>query len=94
MKEVIWTDERGFKHRSLLRDNDPDNLGSAGIPLDPPDLFHLDWDGLVRELHNLLVDKKLSTWEDVQRSGNGVSSSIQTVLKRPIIALYRHKEDK
>ena len=93
MKEVIWIDENGFKHRSLLRDNDPDNLGHAGVPLDPPDLHHLDWDALVRDLHNLFVDKGLSTWQDVQKSGSGVSSSIQTVFKRPIIGLFK-QEDK
>lgn len=92
MKIVEWVDEQGFKHKSLLRDQDPDRLAPSGVPLDPPDLNRLDWEGLKRELHNLLLEKGLRTWKDVQKSQNGVTSSIVTVFKRPIISLYKSEE--
>jgi hypothetical protein len=91
MKNVVWTDGDGYKHVSRLRDRDPDHMAPEGIPLDPPDLSQLDWQEIQRELHNLLVDKELFTWKDVQRSQNGVSSSILSVMKRPIVALYRNR---
>jgi len=90
MKIVVWTDDRGYKHRSMLRDRDPDRMAPEGIPLDPPDLSQLDWEGLVKDLHNMLIDKELSTWDEVQKSQTGVTSSILSVMKRPIVALYRN----
>ena len=91
MKVVIWVDEDGYKHRAMLRDADDDELApTAGIPLEaPPDLRHLNWEGLARDLHNLLVERGLVTWDDVVAAQNGVTSAIVTVFKRPIIALYR-----
>lgn len=90
MKIVVWTDGGGYKRRSMLRDRDPDQMAPEGIPLDPPDLSQLDWEEIKRELHNALVDKGLSTWGDVQRQQNGVTSSILSVMKRRVVALYRN----
>lgn len=89
MKRVIWTDGKGYKHASLIRDSDDPSLAPEGIRCDPPDLDQLNWKTIRRELHNALVERGLSTWEDVQRSQNGVTSTILGVLRRPIIALYR-----
>ncbi len=92
MRVVTWVDKNGYKHRSLLRDQDPDRLAESGIPLDPPNLHRLDWDELVRELHNLLVDREISDWDSVQRNQNAITSSIITVFKRPIVGLFRTEE--
>jgi len=91
--KVVIHEENGIKRAYLLRDSDPDHLAPSGIPLGPPDLTRLNWDGLVRDLQNLLVEKGLFTWNDVQKAQNGVTSSIVTVFKRAIIALYK-TEDK
>lgn len=88
-KLVIWTDADGYKHRSFLRDSDPDHIAPAGIPDDPPPLDRLDWEAIKRDLHNLLLDRGLINWQDVQDSGNGVSSAVVTVLKRHVVGLYR-----
>lgn len=88
MRRVIWTDNDGVKHCSLLREDDPDHLAPNGVPHDPPDLSRLDWDGIRVELHNLLVDRGLLTWNDVVASQNGVTASILSVMKRKILALY------
>jgi len=92
MRLVTWTDEDGYRHQSLLRDNDPDTDALYGIPQDPPDLHALDWEGIIREMHNLLLDRGLITWRDVQASHNGVTAVIQTVLKRKMVELYRSQE--
>jgi hypothetical protein len=91
MKSVIWTDEEGYRRRSLLRDVDPDHLAPQGIPADVPDLSHLDWDDIQRELHNALVERGLFTWTDVQRAQNGVTSAVTQVFKKRLIALYKLK---
>lgn len=92
MKIVTYLDERGYMRSAMLRDNDPDHAAPAGIPLNPPDLDQIDWDEVKRELHNLLVERGLYTWHDVQVAQNGVSSSIQDVLKSKIIRLYKLME--
>ena len=92
LKLVTWTDENGYRHQSLLRDTDPDTAAPSGIPQDPPDLHSLDWENIIREVHNLFVDRGLITWRDVQASHNGVSAVIQTVLKRKIVEMYKLQE--
>lgn len=94
MKTIIWVDADGYKHRSLLRDKDPDHLAkTAGIPADPPDLELLDWEGIKRDLNNVLVDRGLVSWSDVQAAQTGLSSAIVSVIKRRLIYLYRHMEE-
>lgn len=92
LKLVTWTDENGYKHQSLLRDNDPDTDAPNGILQDPPDLNALDWEGIKRDIHNLLLDRGLITWRDVQASHNGVTAVIQTVMKRRMAELYKLQE--
>lgn len=92
MKIVVWTDKDGYNHRSLLRDSDPDSIASSGVPLDPPSVDQLDWEGIKRDLHNALIDRGLHDMQDVQKQQNGVTSSIISVLKRPLMSLYKMQE--
>ncbi len=91
MKTVTWTDERGWKHVSLIPDGVPDTptMRKAGIRQDPPDLSELDWEGIKRELHNSLIDAGLVTWRDVQRQGNSIQGIVMRVIRKPIVELYR-----
>ena len=66
MREVEWTDKDGFRHRSLVRDTDPDSAAPSGILKDPPDLDGLDWTGIQRDMHNAMVERGVSTWTDLQ----------------------------
>lgn len=91
MKLVKWTDKRGYKHLSLLRDDDPDSMAPHGIRRDPPDINQLDWQQIKKDLHNALVERKLSDWRDVQRSKDGITSAILGVLRRKLSNLYRMK---
>ena len=92
MRLVIYEDERGYKHRSLLRDRDPDTMAPKGIIQDPPDLSLLDWEGMRRDIHNALVEQGLVTWADVQRAQNAVSGIVKGVIANRIVALYRQKD--
>ena len=89
MRLVIWTDQRGYTRRSLIRNADPDDKApEIGIPSDPPDLDLVDWTAVAtrfpdldlvefkRKLHNRLVQTGLITWKDVQRSQNGLTSAV------------------
>lgn len=92
MKIVMWTDKDGYNHRSLLRDNDPDDMAPSGVPLDPPSLDRLDWEWLKKQLHNALVDQGLHDMNDVNQKGNGITTAIMAVFKRPLVGLYKIQE--
>jgi hypothetical protein len=90
MKKVTWTDRDGYKHCSLVRDEDPGDYPERGILQDPPNLDSLDWEGVKRDLHNALVDRGLYTWMDVQRR-EGLRGAILSAMKKRLISLYREE---
>lgn len=92
MRKVLWTDEDGYKHLSLVRDDDPDSAAPSGVSCDPPDLRELDWEALVKALQNRLTDNGLTDWKAVQEQQNGITRAIVSILKPQIVALYRTKE--
>lgn len=91
MRLVEWQDEGGYKHLSLVRDGDPDEMAPHGISRDPPDVGELDWQQVRKDLHNLLIDLRLSDWRDVQMSKDGITSAVLGALRRPLSRLYRMK---
>jgi hypothetical protein len=93
MKKVVWIDENGYKRCSEVRDNDPDSLAKSGIPCDPPNIEEIDWDAVKRDLHNLLLERGLTSWQEINRSQGHIKSAIQDVLYRRLIALYRQKDN-
>jgi len=88
MRPVIWEDKRGYLRRSLVRDTDGDGMAEYGIPAGPPDMDLLDWDGIKREINNVLIENEVFSWDDVQRSGTGIAPALN-VLKRHLIHKYR-----
>lgn len=94
MKLVEWTDGRGYKHLSYVKQGDPDEYAKQGmgIPHDPPDLSGLNWPRIRQALHNALVDRRVSTWKEVQQSKGGLTSAILGVLRRELQILYRERE--
>ena len=87
MKLQQYIDDDGYKHLVVLRNNDDDP--SIGIPNDPPDLELLDWAKIKKDIHNLLVDHRLVTWIDIQRSHGKLQNIINSVMKRELITLYK-----
>ena len=59
MREVEWKDRHGYRHRSLVRDTDPDSAAENGIRQDPPDLDLLDWEGIKRDIHNAMIERRI-----------------------------------
>lgn len=92
MREVIYTDGKGRRHRSLVRDDDPDAAAPRGIRRDPPDVRTIDWEKVKLELHNGLVDLGLFTWADVQQKQDFVTGLLLGVLRRRLVELYRAME--
>lgn len=92
MRIVIWTDRGGYNHRALVRDTDPDSSAHMGVPLDPPDLSQLDWEGVQRDIHNRLVDMGLHSYQDILVAQTGITSAINSALKRRILELYKQRE--
>ena len=94
MREVVWTDARGYRQLSLLRDDMTDDQFLRGIPIALVDVADVDWSAVQRELHNELVERRLLTWEDVQNKG-GLRGAVQTVLRREVIRLMKlHSKEK
>lgn len=95
MRQVTWTDGQGYKHRSLVRDTDPDDAAPKGILQDPPSLERIDWEAVKRDLHNALVDGGLCSWREVQAQGaaDGLRGSILAALRNKLIALYREVDN-
>lgn len=91
MRPVVYVDRHGWKRRSLVRDQDGDEMAVKGIPAGPPDLRELDWDVMMREINNAFVDHKLFTWKDINDSQVGLSV-ISGVVKRHVRGLYHEQE--
>lgn len=91
MKEVITTDKRGYRHRVFVRDKDGDGQVEFGIPAGPPDIESLDCEYLKREINRVLIENRLFTWDDVQRSPVGLNAVV-TIVKRAVSGLYRESQ--
>ena len=91
MRTVIWTDRHGYKHRSLVRDGDPDDAAEQGIMQDPPDLHLADWEGVIRDMHNAFIEHGVCSWLEIQKANN-LSSIIFPPVKKRIIGLFRSME--
>ena len=92
MRLVIYEDKDGWKRGSMIRDDDPDSYAPKGLPKNPPDLRGLDWEGISREINNALVDQGLFTWRDVQLAQNGVTSIVNNIVRRRIVALFKQDD--
>lgn len=92
MRQVVWTDKDGFKRVSLIRDTDPEELASSGIPVGPPDLELVDWEEVKRDLNNFLVDHGLLTYRDLMRQNSGVSKAVRSCLTSKIVNLFKFME--
>ena len=91
MRQVIWTDDKGFKKVVMLRDSDPDSMARAGIPVRLP-ADDLDWGAIKRDLNNILIDRGLFTLDDVKASKSGLHNAITYALLRKLTMAYKEKE--
>lgn len=91
MRIVIWTDVDGYKHRSAIRDFDPDELAEHGISQDPPTIHDLDWEAIKRDLHNSLITRGLYDYNDVVRTQNGVTGAIISAMRGRLVTLYKRR---
>lgn len=92
MKRIKWQDDNGFIHFSLVRDCDSDEDYIYGIPDDPPNISEIDWVGVKRDLHNLLVGRGIINLEDIAKVPGGLRNVVETILVRRLQALYILKE--
>jgi len=94
MRLVEWKDDDGWKHLAWVRDSDPDAMAvqGRGISADPVDITELDWGAIKRDLHNQLVNRRLSNFQDVQNQRNGLRGAVLAVLHNRLTTLYKLKE--
>lgn len=91
MKLVTFTDQNGYNHKSLLRDNDTDP--AIGLLQSPPDFTQLDWNEIARNIHNALLDAGLLTVNDVQIRQADFNKIILAKVGKKIFALYQQETD-
>ncbi len=91
MRLVTWEDKDGYLRQAFVKDGDPDSMAKKGMRHEPPDLSQIDWEEVQKDLHNILVQRGLVTWQDVVEQQNSLGPTIASVLKRRLIALYRQK---
>lgn len=90
MKLVTVSDNKGWLKAYWVKDTDADVR--FGIPVNPPDINKLDWDEIKKEIHNQLVERNLTTWQDVQREQSAITSIVNSVVRNRIIQLYKIAE--
>lgn len=59
MRYIVWEDEDGFYHRSLIRMHDADDKAPCGLPADPPGINELDWETIQDDLYSALEKREL-----------------------------------
>jgi len=92
MKTVKWTDSCGLVHAALVRDDDPSELAPMiGIPLDPP-TNKIDLGIILLEVHNALVENKISSWRDVQEHQSILTSTITSVVRKHLVTVFKLQE--
>ena len=92
MRTVIWQDKNGYFRAAMIRDDDPDDMGPQGIPLEPPSLDGLDCGELKKAIHNELVRQGLFTWADVVKGQSAVTGVVTGIVKRHLIQAYRSED--
>ncbi|KKL54554.1 hypothetical protein LCGC14_2264250 [marine sediment metagenome] len=93
MKSIIYEDKEGFLHRVLIKNNDPLTAAEYGLPVGPPDVRDIDWDLMMRQINNVLVEHEIFDWYDAQRKPVGLTAAL-TIFKRHLISLYRLSDTK
>jgi len=89
MRRVVWTDRRGWKRVSLVRDTDPDEAAESGLPLGPPDLSEIDCQEVLKEISNELVDCGILTIADLPRQPNAITQAVRSAMVRRIVVAYK-----
>lgn len=90
MKLLTFTDDEGYNHKSLVRDNDTDP--AIGLIQSPPDLRQLDWEAIVKNIHNALLERELFTIQDVQIRSTEFNQIILARVVKQIYRLYQEQE--
>ena len=94
MKEAVYVDRDGFMHVTLIRDGDAEDAAESGLPIGPPNLDELDWEGAKKEINHMLVDRGLITFQDLQVQMSGLASAVAKPIMKRLIQLYKNQNHK
>lgn len=91
MKEVVYIDEEGRKHLVTMRDDDASELAQEiGIPVELPEIDEV-LEAAKISLHNLMVDRRLYTIDDVYRSNGALANAIKICVLNPLLEIYKEQ---
>jgi hypothetical protein len=92
MRQVTYKDRNGYLRVSLIRDTDPEDMAPKGLPVGPPDFELIDWEEVKRQLSNLLVERGILTYTDIQHNPSAVSSCVRSCLTSRVVNVYKQME--
>ena len=90
MKSILYEDNTGMLHRSLLPDDVPETQALTGLLQDPPPFLELlNWEGMGRTLWNLMVEYGVRDWETHQANPGALNAAIKGAIMNPLIQLLK-----
>ena len=90
MKRVKWLDPNGYLRAALVKNDEDATAGIYGIKVEPPNLDELDWESCKRDLHNMLVEYEIFTWQDLQMRQREFEMALG-IVRRRLVSLYRER---
>jgi len=93
MKRIIYEDDSGVVHCSLLRDIDDENHPEIGVPINPPPIERIIVENAL-EVRNQLVRMGILTYKDLLSQPNSVSNIIDRVIRKKLVEAYKLEESK
>lgn len=92
MRRVTYTDRRGHLKVALVRDTDPDEVASSGLPLGPPNIDGIDWEEVKKEINNAMVRDGVLGIKDLPRHPNSLTAAVRSALVGRIVVLLKQQE--
>lgn len=75
----------------MVRDVDPDEAASSGLPVGPPDLSEVDCQEVLKEVNNALVECGVLTVSDISRQPNAITAAVRSAMVGRIVAVYKQR---
>lgn len=86
MRQVVYTDRRGYLRRTFIRDDDGDEMAEFGLPAGIPDVDMIDWDVIKLQVNNVLVEQGVTTRNELHKTHS--LEQIAAVVKRHVDAMF------
>ena len=91
MKITTIPSSDGFKRAVSIPEESPQSHAKYGIPVGV-DLSELDIPSIIREVNDILINKKIFTMNDIRKHQNSVTKIVTSVVKRHIMRKFKEQQ--